>query len=150
MEVSAVRSGHRAEGKCGFRVYGTGMEERQSRSQYLFDPARIVDGYAVGLSRCEILLDILPVFRGQNHVLNPSSPRSKELLLDAADGQDVAAKSDLTGHSREGTDRSIGHQRHQSRYHRDACRRAVLGDGSCWHMDVKVHVRIEVFLQSHR
>lgn len=62
----------------------------------------------------------------------------EDLLLEAADGQDLAAEADLARHGNVGVDARLCHERDEGRQDGDARARAVLADRALGHVQVDV------------
>ncbi len=121
---------------------------RESHFQHVFNAARIVNAHAGNLIRGEVLFHVLPVLCREDHVEHAGTLGSQELLLDAADRQDIPAERNLPRHRSQRMHRGIGHERNQGGCHGDAGRRPVLGNGSSRNVDVNVQILGEVLLQA--
>src|SRR6476469_7091220 len=89
----------------------------------------------------EMLRDILAIALVQlrrDDQLDAVALGGERLLLQPADGQDLAGQGDLPGHRHLAAHDPSGDQRAQRGGHRDARARAVLGDRAGGNMDVQV------------
>ena len=84
------------------------------------------------------LVEVLLVRRRHDHLLDPGALGGQDLLLDPADGQDVAAQGDLPGHGHVPLDLDVRADGEEGGGDGDAGRRPVLGDGPFGKMDVEV------------
>ena len=140
----AVCTGPRSAPRPGLRPALGGRGRHQGDLQHLVD---VVDQLAPSSPR------------GRSWACRPGPSRSRagridgrdadavggqQLLLHAADRQHLAAQRDLAGHGHVAAHRHLGERRDEGRGHRDAGRRAVLGDGALGHVDVDVEPAVEV------
>src|ERR1700722_2929316 len=72
----------------------------------------------------------------------------QKLFFHTADWQHLAAQSDFTGHGQIATDRNAGERADDGSAKSDSGRRAVLGDGAFWYVDVNVHIAIKVMREA--
>src|SRR6266851_5211199 len=86
------------------------------------------------------LLQVAPVVVRRHDLGQPGPMRRQHLLLQPADRHDPAAQRDLTGHAQGMVDRTPGECRDDSRGHRDARARSVLGHRARRHVDVHVPI----------
>ena len=119
----------------------------QGQFQHLVDPLHRHDLEAV-LHVVGDLGQILDVLLGDERQLDARTLGSQQLLLQASDGQHLAAQRDLAGHGHIGTHRNAGQHRHQRRGHGDTRAGAVLGRGALGHVDVDVLLLVEVRLDA--
>jgi hypothetical protein len=90
--------------------------------------------------------DVAPVLLGQDDRRNLRGAGREDLLLDAADGQHLAAQRDLAGHRHVAADLASRERRDHRGRDRDAGRGPVLRDRALRHVDVDV-VRLEEVLR---
>ena len=87
------------------------------------------------------LLAKVPLSDAPNGLLRYARPdRTEHFLLHSADREHAAAQGDLTRHGDVVPGRTPRKRRHQRRRHRDAGRRAVLGNRACGYVDVEVGI----------
>ena len=84
------------------------------------------------------LVEVLPVLRREDHGRDVRAPRGDDLLLDAADGQDLAREGDLARHREVLARGDPRRERQQRRRERHARRRPVLGRRAVGEVDVQV------------
>src|SRR5262249_13638546 len=68
----------------------------------------------------------------------------QQLLLDSADGQDLAAQRDFPGHGHVSQDRNLCQRAYDRRANGDTSGWAILRNGAFWNMQVDVYVAVEV------
>mmetsp|Transcript_1661 Transcript_1661/g.4154 ORF Transcript_1661/g.4154 Transcript_1661/m.4154 type:complete len:295 (-) Transcript_1661:2822-3706(-) len=85
------------------------------------------------------LCDVFAIPLGQDDVLEPRTVRGDHLLADAADGQNVPAQRNLSGHGRVRAAETTREERDERRADRHPGRGPVLGDTAGG--EVQVHVR---------
>ena len=81
---------------------------------------------------------ILGVFFGDQHLLQPAAQGRQQLFLQAADRQHPAAQRDFAGHGDVAMHRNAGEDRDDGGGHGHARRRAVLGRRAFRHVHVDV------------
>src|SRR6185312_9318745 len=134
----------RGGGSC--RSLGLGERDRllrQRERQHLVDPLDGLD-LEIALDVVRDLDEVLLVLVGDQHRLDTATVSGQELLLQATDGQYLAAQGDLTRHGDIGAHRNLGQRRDERRAHADTRARAVLG--RCAFGDVQVDVMLLIEL----
>jgi hypothetical protein len=99
------------------------------------------------LHRRRHLLEVALVELRQDDRLDAGEARRQHLLLEAADGQHGAAKSDLAGHRQPAVDWPVRRRRDDGGGDGDPRRRAVLGDRARRHVHVQVVVGEEAAVE---
>ena len=84
------------------------------------------------------------VLGGQDGFEDAGAVGGEELLLQAADGEHLAAQGDLAGHGDVAADGDLGERAGERGGQGDAGGGAVLGDGAFGDVDVDVEVAVEV------
>src|ERR1700760_933103 len=121
---------------------GKGLRRRRVRRrlqrhvEHLVDGHRDVERHLVA-DLLRHVVQVAPVALRQDHVGQTRRVGGEDLLLEAADGPDATLEGHLTGHPDGVLHRPLGEQRGERGHHRDAGRRAVLGDGAGRDVDVE-------------
>lgn len=104
---------------------------------HLLHVLHIVEGDALAIDLGD-LLHVALILGTHHDVGDAGTLGGEDLLLDAADGQHLAAQRDLARHGRVLAHLALGQRRGQGGGDGDARRRAVLGRGALRHVDMDV------------
>ena len=86
------------------------------------------------------LRQVLLVLLRNQHYACTRGVRRQRFALQATDRQHTAAKGDLAGHRHLFANWDAGERRHDRRRHRHARRRAILRNGTRWHVNVETRL----------